>query len=92
MKKETVIHLLHDLRRGYATEERFHYYTFCTYVLILLLDFIIIMYTRLITLNGYAWAGIIILFSLISVEAMQSTRYKTKKESVDTFYLSGELR
>ncbi len=92
MKQPTIINLLHIIRKEYAEEERFHYYTFCAYILILLLDFIIIMYTQMLTLNGYAWAGIIILFSLISVEAMQCTRYKTKKESVDIFYLSGELK
>jgi len=43
-------------------------------------------------MNAYAWSGIIFLFTLLAVEGIQYNKYKGKKESVDTFYLSGELR
>jgi len=92
MKEKNIIRLMRGIREEYAEEQRFHYFTFCAFVLILLLDFIIIIYTRVITMNAYAWSGIIFLFTLLAVEGIQYNKYKGKKESVDTFYLSGELR
>ncbi len=89
-KKESIINLLHKQRKFYEKQQRFHYFAFAAFTLILLLDFIIIMFTRAITLNAYAWAGIIFLFVLIGVEAKQYDDFKALKESVDDFYLKGE--
>jgi hypothetical protein len=89
-KNKTVINLLHIQRKYYEKQQRFHYLTFASFVLILLLDFIIIVYTRAVTLDAYAWAGIIFLFTLIGVEAKQYNEFKQLKESVDDFYLKGE--
>lgn len=88
---ENVIKLLRKQRLYYEKQQMFHYFTFAAFGLILLLDFIIIIYTRAVTLNAYAWAGIIFLFVLIAVEAHQYIQFKELKESVDDFYLTGEL-
>ncbi len=88
--KNDIINLLHKQRKYYEKQQRFHYLTFAAFTLILLLDFIIIIYTRATTLNAYSWAGIIFLFVLIGVEAMQYHEFKKLKESVDDFYLKGE--
>lgn len=88
--KNDIINLLHKQRKYYEKQQRFHYLTFASFCLILLLDFIIIIYTRAITLNAYAWAGIIFLFVLIGVEAKQYIDFKELKESIDDFYLKGE--
>jgi len=85
-----VIRLLRNQREYYEKQQKFHYLTFAAFTLILLLDFIIIIYTKAITLNAYAWAGIIFLFTLIGVEAKQYNEFKQLKESVDDFYLKGE--
>ena len=85
-----IINLLHKQRKYYEGKQRFHYLTFAAFSLILLLDFIIIVYTRAVTLNAYSWAGIIFLFTLLGVEAMQYKEFKELKESVDDFYLKGE--
>lgn len=84
-----IINLLHKQRKYYEKQQKFHYLTFAAFSLILLLDFIIIVYTR-VPLNAYAWAGIIFLFTLIGVEAKQYNDFKELKESVDDFYLKGE--
>ena len=86
---EDIIQLLHKQRKYYEAKQKFHYLTFAAYSLILLLDFIIIVYTRVVTLNAYAWAGIIFLFTLLGVEAKQYHEFKELKESVDDFYLKG---
>ncbi len=88
--KNNIINLLHKQRKYYEKQQRFHYLTFAAFTLILLLDFIIIIYTKAITLDAYAWAGIIFLFTLLGVEAMQYNEFKSLKESVDNFYLKGE--
>lgn len=88
--KNGIISLLHKQRIFYEKKQRFHYLMFAAFALILLLDFIIIVYTRAITLNGYAWGGIFILFALLGVEAMQYKEFKELKESVDDFYLKGD--
>ena len=90
VKDENIISLLHKIRKYYEQKQRFHYLTFAAFTLILLLDFIIIIYTKAVTLNAYAWAGIIFLFTLIGVEAKQYNEFKKLKESVDGFYLKGE--
>ena len=87
-----IINLLHEQRKYYEKKQRFHYLTFASFALILLLDFIVIIYTRAITLNAYAWAGIIFLFTLLGVEGKQYTEFKELKESVDDFYLKGEYK
>ena len=87
---EDIINLLHKQRKNYEKQQRFHYLMFAAFALILLLDFIIIVYTRAVTLNAYAWAGIIFLFTLLGVEAIQYHEFKKLKESVDDFYLKGE--
>ncbi len=87
--KNDIISLLHEQRAYYDKQQRFHYLTFAAYCLILLLDMIIIGYTK-IPLNAYAWTGIIFLFTLIAVEARQYIEFKDLKESVDDFYLKGE--
>lgn len=93
MKNEkSIINLLHKQRIYYEKQQRFHYLTFAAFTLILLLDFIIIIYIEAVTLNAYAWAGIIFLFVLIGVEAKQYNEFKELKESVDDFYLEGEYR
>ena len=89
MKNESVINLLHTQRKHYEKKQRFHYLNFAALALILLLDLIIISYTA-IPLNGYAWSGIIFLFTLLGVEAIQYNDFKKLKESVDDFYLEGE--
>ena len=86
-----IINLLHKQRKYYEAKQRFHYLTFATFALILLLDLIIITYTE-IPLNGYAWAGLLSIFTLLGVEAMQYNEFKRLKESVDDFYLKGEYR
>lgn len=91
-KQQSTIKLLHNIRKEYAAEEKFYYLNFCAFVLLLLLDFIIIIYTRMATLNAYAWSGIILLFIGSAVSGMQSVKYRTKKENLDTFYLSGEYK
>ena len=90
-KDESVIKLLHNQRKFYESRQKFHYNSFAAFTLILLLDFIIIIYTKAITLNAYAWAGIIFLFVLMGVEARQYLEFKRLKESVDDFYLKGEF-
>lgn len=90
MKNENIIRLLHKQREYYEKKQRFHYLTFAAFTLILLLDFIVIIYTRAATLNAYSWAGIIFLFVLIGVEAIQYNEFKNLKESVDNFYLRGK--
>lgn len=90
MKGEKIITTLKNQRKYYAKQQRFHYLTFGIYSLILLLDFIVIIYTKAISLNAYAWAGIIFLFVLLAVEAKQYLNFKEMKESVDDFYLRGE--
>ena len=87
---EEIIKLLHKQRKYYERQQRFHYLTFAAYALLLLLDFIIIVYTRAVTLDAYSWAGIIFLFALMGVEAKQYLEFKELKESVDDFYLKGE--
>ncbi len=87
---EEIIQLLHKQRKYYEAKQKFHYLTFAAFALILLLDFIVIIYTRAITLNAYSWAGIIFLFTLLGVEAYQYDEFKAKKESIDNFYLKGE--
>ena len=88
--KNDIINLLHKQRKYYEKQQKFHYLTFASFTLILLLDFIIIIYTRAVTLNAYAWAGIIFLFTLLGVEAKQYLEFKELKESVDDFYMKGE--
>ena len=88
---ETIISLMHKERKHYEKQQRFHYLSFAALALILLLDLIIVGYTA-IPLNGYAWAGIIFLFTLLGVEAKQYTDFKELKESVDDFYLKGEYK
>lgn len=92
MKKydDNVVRMMSNLRKYYERQQRFHYLTFAAYTLILLLDFIIIIYVRAVHLNAYAWAGIIFLFTLLGVEAKQYNDFKQLKESVDDFYLRGE--
>lgn len=92
MKKndENIITLLNKQRKFYVQRQNFHYRSFAAFALILLLDLIIIIYTKVITLNGYAWAGIIFLFVLLGVEGKQYNDFKKLKESVDDFYLEGE--
>ena len=89
-EKENIIQLLNKQRKHYEKQQKFHYLTFAAFCLILLLDFIIIIYTRAITLNAYSWAGIIFLFTLLGVEAKQYNEFKGLKESIDDFYLKGE--
>ncbi len=86
---ETIINLLHKQRKFYEKQQKFHYLTFAAVALVLLLDMIIVAYTR-IPLNGYSWAGIIFLFTLLGVEGIQYEEFKDLKESVDDFYLEGE--
>ncbi len=86
---ESIINMLHKDRKFYDKQQRFHYFVFATIALILLLDMIIVAYTE-VPLNGYAWAGIIFLFTLLGVEAIQYREFKELKESVDDFYLKGE--
>ena len=88
--KETIISLMHKQRKFYEEQQKKHYFHFAAFTLILLLDFIIIIFTRAITLNAYAWAGIIFLFVLIGVSAKQHNEFKALKESVDDLYLRGE--
>ena len=88
--KNEIINLLHKQRTYYEKQQKFHYLMFASFALILLLDFIIIVYTRAVTLDAYAWAGIILLFTLLGVEAKQYKDFKELKESVDDFYLKGE--
>ncbi len=85
-----IIELLHKQRKFYEKQQKRHYFHFAALTLILLLDFIIIMFTRMITLNAYAWSGIIFLFVLIGISAKQYNEFKSLKESVDDFYLKGE--
>jgi len=92
MKNMSAIKLLHNLRRVYEAEQKFHYMTFAILSLLLMLDFIIIIYTKAVTLNAYAWSGIILLFTLIAVEGQQYRHYTELIESVDDFYLKGEYR
>ena len=88
--KNDIINLLHKERKFYEKQQKRHYFHFAALTLILLLDFIIIMFTRMITLNFYAWAGIFFLFVLIGISAKQYLEFKELKESVDDFYLKGE--
>jgi hypothetical protein len=88
--EESIIRLMNKQRKGYADQQRFHYLTFAAYSLILLLDFIVIIYTRVITLNAYAWTGIVFLFVLMAVEGKQYLHFKKEKENIDEFYLRGE--
>ena len=89
--RNSIISLLNKERKYYEMQQRYHYLTFAVYVLILIADFLVIIFTRLQTLNGYAWAGIIFLLVLISVEARQYYVFKELKENVDEFYLRGAL-
>ena len=88
--KNDIINLLHKDRKFYEKQQKRHYFHFAVLTLILLLDFIIIMFTRMVTLNFYAWSGIFFLFVLIVVEAIQYNEFKELKESIDDFYLKGE--
>ena len=88
--KESIITLMHKQRKFYESQQKKHYFHFAVLTLILLLDFIIIIFTRAVTLNAYAWAGIIFLFVLIGVSAKQYNEFKALKESVDDLYLRGE--
>ena len=88
--KNNIINLLHKQRKFYEERQKFWFKSFAAFTLILLLDFIIIIYTRATTLNAYAWAGIIFLFVLIFVCAIQYNEFKAKKENIDDFYLKGE--
>ena len=90
MKSDNVIRLLNQQRKHYEDQQKFHYFTFVAFILILLLDFIVIVYTKLQTLNAYAWAVIIFLFVLIAIEVKQYYNFKLLKDNVDDFYLSGE--
>jgi len=90
MKDENIINLLHKQRKYYEKQKKLHYVNFAVLTLILLLDFIIIMFTKMVVLNAYAWAGIIFLFVLIGVEANRYNDSKKLVESVDEFYLEGE--
>lgn len=87
---ESVITMLHKQREHYETQQKRHGFHFIVLTLILFLDVIIIGYTKVSTLDGYAWTGIIFLFVLISVEGKQYIESKKHKESVDDFYLEGE--
>ena len=89
-KNEHAIGLMKEKRKFYQERQSFHYRSFAAFALILLLDFIIIIYTRAITLDAYAWAGIIFLFVLLSVEGIQYKKFKELKQSVDDLYLRGE--
>ena len=60
--------------------------------MILMLDFITIIYSKAQTLNAYAWAGLIFLFVLMAISAIQYFKFKELKENIDNFYLKGELR
>ena len=86
---ENVITLMHNERKFYEKQQRKHYFHFAVLALVLLLDMIIVGYTK-VPLNGYAWAGIIFLFTLLGVEAKQYKDFKELKESVDDLYLRGE--
>ncbi len=86
-----IITMLHEQRKCYEKKQNFHSRNFKIYSLILLLDIIIIAYTK-IQLNGYSWAGIIFLLTLLSVEGIQYKDFKGLKESVDDFYLKGEFK
>ena len=88
--EDNVIKLLKKERLFYESKQKFHYLTFASFALILLLDFIVIIYTKAMTLNAYSWAGIIFLFTLLGVEAKQYLEFKELKESVDDLYLRGE--
>lgn len=89
-KNETVMTLLHKQRKYYARQQKFHYMTFAIYSLILMLDFLVIIYIRAVSLNAYAWAGIIFLFVLMGIEAKQYSDFKSEKQKVDDFYMAGE--
>lgn len=89
-QKQSVISMLRNIRQEYYEAQKFHYLMFAAFALILLLDFIIIIYVRAESIDWYAWSGIIILFTLLFTEAIQYTHYKKKKDSVDWFYLRGE--
>ena len=89
--KNKIIKLLHEQRKYYEKKQKFHYLNFASITLVLLLDLIIVSYTA-VPLNGYSWAGIIFLFTLLGVEAIQYNEFKKLKESVDDFYLKGELK
>lgn len=89
-KDKGIIRLMNQMRKGYEAQQKFHYLTFAAFMLILLLDFIAIVYTQAVSLDGYAWAGIIFLFVLIAIEARQYYVFKELKENVDDFYLKGE--
>ncbi len=90
MKDENIITTLRKQRNHYAKQQKFHYLTFAAYTLILLLDFIVIIYTKAISLSAYAWSGIIFLFVILAVEGKQYLNFKEMKESVDDLYLRGE--
>jgi hypothetical protein len=90
MADDNVIRMLHDIRKHYYSEQKFHYLTFAAFAMILLLDIIIIIYVRAITLSAYAWAGIILLFVLMAIEGIQYKRFSNLIGRVDEFYLSGE--
>lgn len=90
MNDENIIRLLRKQRQYYEKQQKLHYVNFAALTLILLLDFIIIMFTKMVVLNAYAWAGIIFMFVLIGVEAKQYNDSKRLVESVDEFYLEGE--
>jgi len=89
-KKNDIIKLLHNQRKFYEERQKKHYFHFAVFTLVLLLDFIVIIYTRVQILNAYAWAGIVFLFVLMGVEGKQYLEFKQLKESVDDLYLRGE--
>jgi len=88
--ENNVIKLLHQERRYFLKQQKFHYILFVVFNFILLFDFLVIIFLRSTTLDGYGWSGIIFLFVLISIEAKQYMEFKRLKETVDEFYLSGE--
>ncbi len=85
------ITLLHNQRKHYEKQQKKSLFAFKVLALVLLLDVIIIAYTR-VPLNGYAWAGIIFLITLLGVALIQYNEFKKLKESVDDFYLTGEFK
>ena len=86
-----IITMLHNQRKHYEKQQKRHLFHFRVLALVLLLDIIIIGYTR-VPLNGYAWAGIIFLITLLGVAIIQYNEFKKLKESVDDFYLTGEFK
>ena len=87
---DSVIKILNMQRKQYASEQKFHYFSFAAFSLILLLDIVIIIYSRAITFDAYSWSGIILLLVLMFVEGIQCNKFSNKIEDLDKFYLGGE--